>query len=106
MIQPFGYENTILVYCQLKNGRTIFFSKMNTTLEYFRDWTDYHDGFGAPSLVGHWLGNENVYQITKQGTYSMTILTSTIHVINAKWHPHFSQYSGFRLGSESEGFVI
>lgn len=86
--------------CQLENGRTIFFSKGSTTLDFFRDWVAYREGFGVPSFEGHWLGNENVYQITKQGTYSMTVFTVT--GVNFR----LSQYSDFRLGSESDDYPM
>lgn len=101
-IQPFRYDKPILVLCELQSGRTFFHYKKNSAGDFFRNWAAYRDGFGAPGLEDFWLGNENIYQVLKQGTYTMTVFTSTVTTD----HYHGSQYSDFRLGSEPEGYPM
>ena len=49
------------------NGWIIFQQRIDTTITWNRNWTDYRDDFG--SLGGnYWMGNEKVHLLTSAGT--------------------------------------
>ena len=61
----------ILVYCdQITDGGgwTVFQQRIDGSVNFFRDWENYKQGFG--SLKNEfWLGNQNLFTLTLQGLY-------------------------------------
>ncbi|XP_058452557.1 microfibril-associated glycoprotein 4-like isoform X2 [Malaya genurostris] len=63
------------------------------TLDFYRNWTEYKEGFG--DLGGEfWLGNEKIYQV--------------IHFILTDWDDRtaVAKYSSFQIGSEEQKYVL
>ena len=58
---------------------TIIQRRMNGTVDFYRNWIDYKNGFG--DLNGEfWLGNEKMHQLTNQGRYAyVSNMESNIH---------------------------
>ncbi|PIK41391.1 putative ficolin-2-like [Apostichopus japonicus] len=73
-IKPDGAD-PFQVYCDMDTdggGWTVFQRREDGTEDFYRNWDDYENGFG--SLEGeHWLGNEKLYNLTKQKTYGLRV---------------------------------
>ncbi|XP_071832045.1 microfibril-associated glycoprotein 4-like isoform X1 [Apostichopus japonicus] len=73
-IKPDGADQ-FPVFCDMDTdggGWTVFQRREDGTEDFYRNWDDYENGFG--SLEGeHWLGNEKLYNLTKQKTYGLHV---------------------------------
>lgn len=49
-------------------GWTVIQRRINGTVDFYRGWNDYKNGFGD-LLTEFWLGNEKIHQLTSQGQY-------------------------------------
>ncbi|MBN3286282.1 ANGP1 protein, partial [Polyodon spathula] len=91
------------VFCDMNTsggGWTVFQRRVNGSVDFQRTWREYKGGFGDPSGE-HWLGNEAVYLLTSQASYSLRIELKD-------WegnHP-YSQYERFQLGSEKQHYRL
>ena len=65
-IQPKNTKNSFNVYCDMETdggGWTILLKRQDGSVDFYRNWTDYKNGFG--NLEGeHWLGLDNMYLLT------------------------------------------
>ncbi|CAF4021142.1 unnamed protein product, partial [Rotaria sp. Silwood1] len=52
----------------LKIGWTVIQRRINGTIDFYRGWDDYKNGFGDLHTE-FWLGNEKIHQLTNQGQY-------------------------------------
>jgi hypothetical protein len=50
------------------SGWTVIQQRINGTVDFYRGWKDYKNGFGD-LRTEFWLGNEKIHQITNQGQY-------------------------------------
>lgn len=91
------------VFCDMDTsggGWTVFQRRVNGSVDFQRTWREYKGGFGDPSGE-YWLGNEAVYLLTSQASYSLRIELKD-------WegnHP-YSQYERFQLGSEKQHYRL
>lgn len=72
-IYPEG-TNGVKVRCDMETdggGWTVIQRRINES-DFFKDWNEYQIGFGDPE-TNYWLGNENIYRITKQGSYELRV---------------------------------
>ncbi|XP_071123463.1 microfibril-associated glycoprotein 4-like [Mytilus edulis] len=98
-------ENTsgFNVFCEMwehGGGWTVFQRRMNGKINFYRDWESYKSGFGNMNEE-HWLGNENLHQLTSQGKYMLRIDMSDFE--NNHRHAIYSQFS---VGSERPGYSL
>ena len=104
----------IQVYCDQTNnggGWTVFQRRTDGSIDFFRDWEHYKQGFG--NLQNEfWLGNENIFTLTLQGLYprgnelridmmnaqkiKTSIKYANFHITNAatKYTLHVNGYTG------------
>uniref|UniRef100_A0A3B5BLT7 Fibrinogen C-terminal domain-containing protein n=1 Tax=Stegastes partitus TaxID=144197 RepID=A0A3B5BLT7_9TELE len=63
----------LFVYvCIPGGGWTMFQRRHDGSVSFNRGWSEYHEGFGE--LRGeHWLGNQHLYLLSNQGSYSLRI---------------------------------
>ncbi|OCT63293.1 fibrinogen-like protein 1-like protein [Xenopus laevis] len=64
------------------------------------DWSEYKQGFGN-LMADHWLGNEMIYLLTRQNTF-----TVRFSVVDAHNNKHHADYSSFRLDSEAKNYTL
>ena len=78
------------LFC-LFSGWTVIQSRRDGSVDFFRNWEDYKNGFG--NLDGEfWLGNQHIHQITNQGNtnYQQFFLHMILNLfmIKYKWLHH------------------
>ncbi|XP_061172007.1 angiopoietin-4-like [Saccostrea echinata] len=96
-----GHGHT--AYCDMTmdgGGWTVFQRRMDGSVNFFRTWKEYKDGFG--NLKGeHWLGNQVLYEITNLGWYELRI---DLEDFDGK--RRFAKYSHFKISTESRGYRL
>ena len=58
----------VSVFCDMTTeggGWTVFQKRVDGSVDFFRDWNDYVQGFGDPA-TNYWLGLEVIHQLTKR----------------------------------------
>ena len=79
-------------------GRTIIQSRVNAQIDFYRNWTDYRDGFGSmPS--DFWIGLEKIYQITRNRSFELRFYMS---LQNRTYYQQ--RYYDFHLSNEQDGY--
>ena len=86
------------VYCDQTTdggGWTVFQRRIDGSVDFFRDWEHYKQGFG--NLQNEfWLGNENIFTLTLQGLYPRGN-ELRIDMMNAKKIKKFVKYADFHI---------
>lgn len=95
----------IIVYCEkntLDGGWLVIQQRVDLTLNFRRNWTEYRNGFG---VVGKsqdfWLGLESIHQITTSGEYELAV--------EFKYHEtlyKYARYSQFLISGESDKYRL
>ena len=92
----------IQVYCDQTNdgsGWTVFQRRIDESVDFFRDWEHYKQGFG--NLRNEfWLGNENIFTSTLQGFYPRGNELRTDMINDKKSRKHV-KYVIFHIASAS-----
>ncbi|XP_063322794.1 angiopoietin-related protein 1a [Pelmatolapia mariae] len=96
-------DRLIQAWCEhgLDNGGwTVLQRRKDGSVNFFRNWENYKKGFG--NIDGeHWLGLENIYNLTKQGDYKLMI-----ELEDWTGKKVYAEYSSFHLESEKEGYRL
>ncbi|XP_032876573.1 angiopoietin-2 [Amblyraja radiata] len=90
-------------FCEMKirgGGWTVIQRRQDGKANFQRTWKEYKTGFGDPAEE-HWLGNEVIYQMTKQKNYALRIQLRDWEANEA-----FSLYNQFYLDSEAQKYKI
>ncbi|ETN65568.1 fibrinogen and fibronectin [Anopheles darlingi] len=83
-----------------KGGWVVIQYRFNGSEEFYRNWTDYQNGFG--SLSGEfWLGNEIIYQLTVEKPREIAFLMEDFD--GAKG---VARYATFKLGDKTEKYPL
>ncbi|KAH3791726.1 hypothetical protein DPMN_145215 [Dreissena polymorpha] len=102
-IYPSSHPNGIMVYCYKESankGWIVIQRRADGSVNFNRTWADYKAGFG--DLSGEfWLGNENIYQLTKNEPRELRI---DMEAFNGT--KRYALYSKFSISSESEKFKL
>lgn len=75
MIYPEVIPNGISVYCDMdtdQGGWTTIQQRRDGSVDFYRTWNEYKNGFGNIS-GDYWLGNENIYLLTRDNSYLLRI---------------------------------
>ncbi|KAK6966018.1 BgMFREP19.1 [Biomphalaria glabrata] len=91
------------VMCDTKTdggGWIIFQRRINGSVDFYRGWKEYRDGFGDYNIGEFYLGNENIYMLTSTGQYDLRI------DLKYKNNAFFAQYSSFKILSEKENYKL
>ena len=80
-------------------GWTVFQRRFDGSVDFFRDWNSYKEGFGDFGSE-FWLGNDDIHKITLQDSQLLIELED----FNGETAHAF--YDSFRVGSEGEKYVL
>ena len=64
------------VYCDQRTdggGWNVFQRRMNGEVDFYRNWTEYKNGFGDPNGE-FWLGNEHLSILTAEGDHEIVVV--------------------------------
>lgn len=93
----------LVVYCLFleDGGWTVLQRNMQEKNKFWsRSWNDYKVGFGNLGS-SHWLGNENIYLLTRQNSFSVRFLLTDSQGVN-----HNADYYSFRVDSENSSYAL
>ena len=97
----------IQVYCDQTNdggGWTVFQRRTDGSVDFFRDWEHYKQGFG--NLQNEfWLGNENIFTSTLQGLYPRGN-ELRIDMTNAKKIKNSARYANFHITNAATKYTL
>ncbi|XP_031417962.1 microfibril-associated glycoprotein 4-like [Clupea harengus] len=106
-IYPDGVRTGVQVYCHMgcqetigEGGWTVFQKRVDGTVNFFRPWNQYKDGFGNASSE-YWLGLESLHQLTTNRKYELKV-----DMEDFEGNRVFARYSSFAVGSEIEGYKL
>ncbi|PIK42337.1 putative ryncolin-1-like [Apostichopus japonicus] len=85
---------------QIGLNRQVFQRRSTAAVDFYRDWSEYKNGFGNPSQ-DHWLGNKYIYSITNQKTYQLRI-----DLRNSRSSSYYALYSSFSISDESDKYRL
>uniref|UniRef100_A0A8C2WN06 Fibrinogen C-terminal domain-containing protein n=1 Tax=Cyclopterus lumpus TaxID=8103 RepID=A0A8C2WN06_CYCLU len=87
-----------MVYCDMSTdggGWTVIQRREDGSVNFFRDWQAYRDGFGR-TTGEHWLGLQRMYSLTRSGGYELRIDMADFDNATA-----FALYWDFSVGRDS-----
>ncbi|KAH3793293.1 hypothetical protein DPMN_146800 [Dreissena polymorpha] len=102
-IYPSSHPNGIKVYCYKEStnkGWIVIQRRADGSVNFNRTWADYKSGFDNVSGE-FWLGNENIYQLTKDEPRELRIDMETFNGTK-----RYALYSKFSISSESEKYKL
>ncbi|CAF3960988.1 unnamed protein product [Rotaria sordida] len=101
-IKPRFASESFDVKCIFENniGWTVIQRRINGTIDFYRGWNDYKNGFGD-LRTEFWLGNEKIHLLTNQGRY---ILRIDLQPWNSP--VHIAEYGKFGLDNENQNYKI
>ncbi|XP_050092939.1 fibrinogen-like protein A [Anopheles aquasalis] len=93
----------IKVYCEMEKfdgGWIVLQHRFNGSVNFFRNWADYRDGFGEMDSE-FWLGLKHVHQLTDARPHELIV-----EVKDFSGNYGYARYSAFHVGSASEHFRL
>ncbi|KAL3870761.1 hypothetical protein ACJMK2_038804 [Sinanodonta woodiana] len=102
IIHPVNFSSSLQVACDFSDnsGWTIIQQRLDGSLDFKRNWTEYKNGFGSVSGT-YWLGNEVIHSLTKNRNYSLHI--EMMDVSKQYW---YAEYNYFSVKSEEEKYTL
>lgn len=84
----------MVCFCAILNRYQVFQRRLDGSVDFYRYWNDYKNGFGF--LRGEfWLGNDKISYLTNQKRYELRI-----DLNNVNGQPYFAKYDFFRISDE------
>ena len=77
-----------------------FQRRVDGTVDFYRNWTSYKEGFGSPDHE-FWLGNEKLYYLSNQKRY-----TIRIDLVNRYGSPYYAKFDFFRINDETDKYRL
>ncbi|XP_077823274.1 ficolin-1 isoform X9 [Macaca mulatta] len=81
-------------------GWTVFQRRMDGSVDFYRDWAAYKQGFGS-RLGEFWLGNDNIHALTTQGSSELRV-----DLVDFEGNRQFAKYRSFKVASEAEKYKL
>ncbi|KAL4826019.1 hypothetical protein H8958_016575 [Nasalis larvatus] len=81
-------------------GWTVFQRRMDGSVDFYRDWAAYKQGFGS-RLGEFWLGNDNIHALTAQGTSELRV-----DLVDFEDNHQFAKYRLFKVADEEEKYNL
>lgn len=79
----------------------VFQRRKDGSVDFYRTWNDYKNGFPDTAAGELWLGNEKLYYLTNQGNYKMRI-----DLVNRDGVSYNLNYDEFRIGNEGSNYEL
>ena len=100
-IQP-DDQPAFRAYCDLVTdggGWTVFQRRMDGSVDFYRNWTDYRQGFG--NLSGEfWLGLDKIHRLTSSAT------ELRVDMQDFEGNSAYAQYTRFSVGDSSSKYIL
>ena len=91
------------VYCDMETdggGWTVFQRRQDGSVDFYRNWTDYENGFG--NLTGEfWLGLSKIHRLTKEGSNTLRV-----DVGDFDGDTRYASYSTFSVSDGSTEYIL
>uniref|UniRef100_A0A1X7T2A4 Fibrinogen C-terminal domain-containing protein n=1 Tax=Amphimedon queenslandica TaxID=400682 RepID=A0A1X7T2A4_AMPQE len=91
------------VYCDMETdggGWTVFQRREDGSVDFYRNWTDYENGFG--DLTGEfWLGLSKIHRVTKEGSNTLRVDLGDFDNDTA-----YANYSTFNISDGSTEYIL
>ena len=81
-------------------GWTVFQRRQDGSVDFYRYWTDYEDGFGNPKGE-FWLGLSKIHHLTQEGSSSLRV-----EIGDFDGNSFYAQYSTFSIGNDSTEYRL
>jgi len=95
-------QSAFQVYCDMdtnRGGWTVFQRREDGSVDFYRKWTDYQQGFG--DLLGEfWLGLEKIHRLTPTATQLRVDLQ------DFEGNSQYAQYSSFSVGDSASKYTL
>ena len=103
-IKPDNLTSAFDVFCDQTTaggGWTVFQKRMDGSVDFFLNWSDYKVGFGDPSGEV-WLGNEKIHHLTRN--YNNTVLR--VDLEDFEGNTTYAEYDMFGVLSENDKYKL
>ena len=81
-------------------GWTVFQRRLDGSIDFFRDWKSYKEGFG--SLSGEfWLGNDNLHRLTDANDVMLRV-----DLEDFEGNITYAQYNTFKVAHEADNYSL
>ncbi|XP_019853440.1 PREDICTED: fibrinogen C domain-containing protein 1-like isoform X2 [Amphimedon queenslandica] len=91
------------VYCDMETdggGWTVFQRRQDGSLDFYKYWTDYENGFG--DLTGEfWLGLSKIHRLTKEGSNTLRV-----DLGGFEGNTSYANYSTFSVSDGSTEYIL
>ena len=81
-------------------GWTIFQRRLDGSVDFYRGWNDYKNGFGQMDGE-YWLGLDKIHRLSNSGENFLRI-----DMQDFEGEHRYAQYGGFRIGNEKEDYTL
>ncbi|XP_053575392.1 angiopoietin-related protein 6 [Bombina bombina] len=103
LLKPHGGNQVMQAWCEQEltgGGWTVIQRRQDGSINFFTTWHNYKEGFGNLDSE-YWLGLENIYKLTNQGSYKLLIIMED-------WQGRIAsaEYDYFRLESETDYYRL
>ena len=81
-------------------GWTVFQRRQDGSVDFYRNWTDYENGFG--NLTGEfWLGLSKIHRLTKEGSNTLRV-----DLGDFEGNTSYANYSTFSISDGSTEYIL